>query len=322
MKNLISIKDLSIEEIEKIFSLAKQIKKKPHKFSRYLQGKSFALIFHKPSLRTRVSFETGIFQLGAKAVYLEEEIGVPVRRSLGEGWTEREAVKDIARVLSSYVEGVVIRTFSHQLLLDFAEYSTVPVINALTDLLHPCQVLSDLFTIKERKGDLKKVKIAYVGDGNNVCYSLIYGCNKTKADLNIATPLGYEPKMKIPALPAGRKNQKSPPKAGPPSAEKIRIMNNPIEAVKDADIIYTDVWTSMGKEEEKEERKKIFQNFQVNKKLVSYAKADCLIMHCLPAHRGEEITDEVIDGKNSIVFEQAENRLHLQKAILILLDIL
>jgi len=262
MKNLISIKDLSIEEIEKIFSLTNEIKKKPHKFSRYLRGKSFALIFHKPSLRTRVSFETGIFQLGAKAVYLEEEIG----------FSKREPVKDIARVLSRYVDGVIIRTFSHQLLLDFAKYSTAAVINALTDSFHPCQVLSDLWTIREKRGELRKVKIAYVGDGNNVCNSLIYG-------------------------------------------------NDPEEVVKDADIIYTDVWTSMG-EEEREDRKEIFQNFQVSKRLVNYAKPDCLIMHCLPAHRGEEITDEVIEGRNSIVFEQAENRLYVQKAILISLDIL
>lgn len=292
MKHLISIKDLSIEEIEKIFSLAKQIKKKPHKFSRYLQGKSFALIFHKPSLRTRVSFETGIFQLGAKAVYLEEEIG----------FSKREAVKDIARVLSRYVQGVVIRTFSHQLLLDFAEYSTVPVINALTDRVHPCQVLSDLWTIKEKKGDLSKLKIAYVGDGNNICNSLIYGCAKTKIDLNIATPVGYEPKIKV-------KGERG----------RVKVVHNPEEAIRNADIIYTDVWTSMGKEEERETRKKDFQGFQVNKELVNYAKAGCLIMHCLPAHRGEEITDEIIDGENSIVFEQAENRLYVQKAILILL---
>jgi len=294
MKNLISIKDLSIEEIEKIFSLANEIKKKPHKFSRYLKGKSFALIFHKPSLRTRVSFETGIFQLGAKAVYLEEEIG----------FSKREPVKDIARVLSRYVDGVIIRTFSHQLLLDFAKYSTAAVINALTDSFHPCQVLSDLWTIREKKGELRKVKIAYVGDGNNVCNSLIYGCLKTKANLRIATPAGYEPRISIPAQNL-----------------EIRIMNDPEEAVKDADIIYTDVWASMG-EEGREDRKEIFQNFQVSKRLVNYAKPDCLIMHCLPAHRGEEITDEVIEGRNSIVFEQAENRLYVQKAILISLDIL
>lgn len=294
MKNLISIKDLSIEEIEKIFSLTNEIKKKPHKFSRYLRGKSFALIFHKPSLRTRVSFETGIFQLGAKAVYLEEEIG----------FSKREPVKDIARVLSRYVDGVIIRTFSHQLLLDFAKYSTAAVINALTDSFHPCQVLSDLWTIREKRGELRKVKIAYVGDGNNVCNSLIYGCLKTKANLRIATPPGCEPRISIPAQNL-----------------EIRIMNDPEEVVKDADIIYTDVWTSMG-EEEREDRKEIFQNFQVSKRLVNYAKPDCLIMHCLPAHRGEEITDEVIEGRNSIVFEQAENRLYVQKAILISLDIL
>ncbi|MCK4859951.1 MAG: ornithine carbamoyltransferase, partial [Candidatus Omnitrophica bacterium] len=178
MKNLISIKDLGIEEIEKIFSLAKQIKKNPQKFSRSLQRKSFALIFHKPSLRTRVSFEVGVFQMGGKTIYLEQEIG----------FSQRESIKDSAMTLSRYVDGVIIRTFSHQLLLDFVQHSSIAVINALTDLLHPCQALSDLWTIKEKKGDLKEVKIAYIGDGNNVCNSLIYGCAKTETRLNVATP--------------------------------------------------------------------------------------------------------------------------------------
>ena len=290
MKNLISIKDLGIEEIEKIFSLAKQIKKNPQKFSRSLQRKSFALIFHKPSLRTRVSFEVGVFQMGGKTIYLEQEIG----------FSQRESIKDSAMTLSRYVDGVIIRTFSHQLLLDFVQHSSIAVINALTDLLHPCQALSDLWTIKEKKGDLKEVKIAYIGDGNNVCNSLIYGCAKTETRLNVATPVGYKPKSQV----TSHKSQ-------------VRIMNDPKEAVKDADVIYTDVWASMGKEKEKEIRKKDFQGFQINKELVNYAKPDCLIMHCLPAHRGEEISDEVIDGKNSIVFEQAENRLYVQKAILL-----
>jgi len=259
-----------------------------------LKQKVFALIFHKPSLRTRISFEVGIFQMGGKALYLEKEIGFP----------EREAIKDIARVLSVYLHGVIIRTFSHQLLLEFAAYSQIPVINALSDLLHPCQVLSDLFTIKQKKGDLKKVKLAYIGDGNNVCHSLIYGCAKTNTSLSIATPARYLPSSKIVEEAGG----------------KVEIGNNPQEAVKGADVVYTDVWASMGKEKEREERKKEFSGFQVNEDLLKKAKPDCLLMHCLPAHRGEEVTDQVIEGKQSIVFDQAENRLYVQKAILLLIN--
>ncbi|RKY39045.1 MAG: ornithine carbamoyltransferase [Candidatus Omnitrophota bacterium] len=294
MKHLLSIKDLSLEEIEKIFSLAEDVRDNPERFRSSLKQKVFALIFHKPSLRTRISFEVGIFQMGGKALYLEKEIGFP----------EREAIKDIARVLSVYLHGVIIRTFSHQLLLEFAAYSQIPVINALSDLLHPCQVLSDLFTIKQKKGDLKKVKLAYIGDGNNVCHSLIYGCAKTNTSLSIATPARYLPSSKIVEEAGG----------------KVEIGNNPQEAVKGADVVYTDVWTSMGKEKEREERKKEFSGFQVNEDLLKKAKPDCLLMHCLPAHRGEEVTDQVIEGKQSIVFDQAENRLYVQKAILLLIN--
>ncbi|MFH1245503.1 MAG: ornithine carbamoyltransferase, partial [Candidatus Omnitrophota bacterium] len=221
-----------------------------------------------------------------------------------------ESVKDFGEVLSRYLDGLVMRTFSHQQIIDFAACSRLPIINGLTDLLHPCQVLSDLFTIKEKKGGLSGIKLAYVGDGNNVAHSLLFGCAKLGLQLTIATPKKYEPNQEIFAQAE---------KIAAESAAVLILSNDPFSAVKDADIIYTDVWTSMGKEAEYKKRKNAFQAFQLNSKLVSAAKADYCIMHCLPAHRGEEITDEVIDGPHSIVFDQAENRMHLQKALLLIL---
>jgi len=298
-KDLISIKDLSSNEIEKIFTLTDNIKRSPGKYSNTLKGKSIGLLFQKPSNRTRVSFEVGAWQLGAHCTYLgSEEI------KLGE----RESTKDVARTLSRYLDAVIARTFSHEDLMDLAKYATVPVINGLTDLLHPCQVLADIYTIRENKSKLKAVTVSYIGDGNNVCHSLIYGCAKMGINLNIATPLGYEPDSKI------LKNAKT---FASKTGAKISVSNDIYIAVKDADIVYTDVWASMGQEEEAEAKKNIFRDYQINSKLLKSAKKDCLFMHCLPAHRGEEVTDEVIDSKNSIVFDQAENRLHVQKAILI-----
>ncbi|MCM8762992.1 MAG: ornithine carbamoyltransferase [Candidatus Omnitrophica bacterium] len=297
-KDFISIKDLSISEINEIFALAVKLKKNKAKFSTVLQGKTLCLIFHKPSLRTRVSFEVGIVELGGNAIYLQEDIRVG----------KREALKDMAKTLSRYVDGIVLRTFEHNNVVELAGQASIPVINGLSDLLHPCQALSDLFTVKEKLGKLKGIKLAYVGDGNNVCHSLLYGASKLGVDIAVATPKGYEPQ-------AGIVNEAK--EFAAKSGASIIINNAPQKVAKGADIIYTDVWTSMGQEKEREKRKEIFANFQINKELVNLAKKKVLIMHCLPAHRGEEITDEVMDSDNSIVFDQAENRLHVQKAILI-----
>lgn len=286
-KNLISVSDLTSQEIENIFSLTDKLKKNKAKFSKVLSGKTLALIFQKPSNRTRVSFEVGMYQLGGYSLYLS-----PGEINLGV----RESIKDVAKTLSRYVDGIVLRTYAHKNLIEMAKYAGVPVINGLSDFSHPCQALADVYTIKEKLKKLKGITLAYVGDGNNVCNSLLYACAKTRLSMNVATPKGYEPTAK---------------------GVRINLFHNPQLAVKNADVIYTDVWASMGQEKEAKKRKKAFKDFQVNKKLVKLAKKNVLIMHCLPAHRGEEITDEVIDSKNSIVFDQAENRMHVQKAILI-----
>jgi len=297
-KDLISIKDLSFAEINDIFNLAAKLKKNKLKFANMFKGKTLCLIFHKPSLRTRVSFEVGMTQLGGNSIYMKEDIGLGLR----------ETIADTAKTLSRYVDAIVLRTFGHNNVIELARQASVPVINGLSDLSHPCQGLADLFTIKEKLGKLKGAVLAYVGDGNNVCHSLLYGASKLGMDMAIATPVGYEPQVSIVS-----EAKRSAGEVG----SSITLTNDPARAVKDADVIYTDVWASMGQESEKQERKKIFADFQVNKNLVKLAKKKVLIMHCLPAHRGEEITDEVIDSDNSIVFDQAENRLHAQKAILI-----
>ena len=300
-KDLISIKDLNAKEIKEFFVSAAKMKKNPKKYSNSLKGKSIGLLFQKPSNRTRVSFEVGTYQLGAHCMYLG-----PDQIKLGE----RESIKDVAKTLSKYLDAIVARTFSHDDFLQLAEHSTVPLINALTDLLHPCQALADIFTIKEKKSKTEKITVAYIGDGNNVSHSLIYGCAKMGINLNIATPFNYAPNKEI----------IEDAKIFISDADtKITLFDQPYAAVKDVDIIYTDVWASMGQEAQAEERKKVFKDYQVNSKLISNAKKDCLFMHCLPAHRGDEITDEVIDSESSIVFDQAENRLHVQKAILLAL---
>ncbi|MFH0887343.1 MAG: ornithine carbamoyltransferase [bacterium] len=292
LEDFISISQLNFSQISAIFARATALKTS-QKNDCPLIGKSLALIFRKPSMRTRVSFEVGMYQLGGHAVVLR-------MKDIGIG--EREAIQDIGRTISRYVDGIVIRTFSHQEVLDLAKWATVPVINGLDDNEHPCQAMADLFTIQEKRGKLKGLKLAYIGDGNNVCNSLIQGCEKVEMEIVVSCPKGYEPEdiSKI-------KDQKS----------KIRLAADPKEAVVDADIIYTDVWASMGEEKLAANKKKAFKGYQVNSALVNLAKADVLVMHCLPAHRGEEITDEVLEGKNSIVFDQAENRLHVQKAILV-----
>lgn len=298
-KDLISIKDLAIKEIEEIFLLTDKLKENKQKYSQSLKGKTLALIFQKPSNRTRVSFAVGMFSLGGLSIYLG-----PAEISLGV----RESVKDVAMTLSRYVDGIVFRAYEHKNILELAKYSSIPVINGLSDLLHPCQALSDLYTLRERWGSFRGRVLAYVGDGNNVTHSLLYGCAKAGLNFNIAAPKKCEPKKDI-VIEA-----KS---LAVVSGVKINLGNDPLKAAKDADAVYTDVWTSMGREKEAGARKKIFRDFQVNKKLLSYAKKDCLIMHCLPAHRQEEISGEVMDSKNSIIFDQAENRLHVQKAILL-----
>jgi len=298
-KDLISIRDLTSAEIEDIFDLTDKLKKDKLRFSKVLSGKTLALIFQKPSNRTRVSFQVGMYQLGGNSLYLS-----PSEINLGV----RETIKDVARTLSRYVDAIVLRTYEHKNITELAKYSDKPVINGLSDFEHPCQALADLYTIREKCKKLKGLTLAYVGDGNNVCNSLLYACAKSGLNMNVAAPKGYEPKKIV--LKEAKAIAQSKDAA-------INLFTNPVEAVKDADVIYTDVWASMGQEEEARGREKVFKEFQVNKKLVGLASPKVLIMHCLPAHRGQEITDDVIDSKNSVVFDQAENRLHVQKAILI-----
>ena len=302
-KNLVSINDLSREEVTQILETAEIIKLRHYsrEEQHILKGKVLGMIFQKPSLRTRVSFETGMIQLGGQAIYLG-----PSDIKLGE----REATKDIAQVLSRYVSGIMARTFSHEIMLELAKYSSVPVINGLSNLLHPCQVLGDLLTIKEKKGRLSNLKLAYIGDGNNVAHSLLFGAVKVGMDIVLAVPPGYEPKEEIVNL--AKEDAKK-------INSRIEIIHDSKEAVDGADAIYTDVWTSMGFEKESEIRKDVFKPYQINQDLVNRAKDDVIILHCLPAHRGEEITAEVIDGPHSVVIDQAENRLHAQKGVLALL---
>lgn len=302
-RNLLSLEDLSPTEIEAILNKAAELKRKLQRGESHelLKGKTLGMIFAKPSTRTRVSFETAMIQLGGHAIYL--------------GWNELqlgrgETIADTARTLSRYVSGIVARLFSHDDLKELARNSAVPVINGLTDLVHPCQVLTDLFTIREKKGKLRGLKLAYVGDGNNVCHSLLLGCTKTGINISVATPKGYEPRSEIVALASGHAKK---------SGTEIFMSNDPVKAVVDADVVYCDVWVSMGMEKERKRRLKDFRGFQVNAGLLRKAKDDAIFMHCLPAHRGEEVTDEVIDGPQSVVFDQAENRLHVQKAILCML---
>ncbi|RXI98736.1 ornithine carbamoyltransferase [Anaerobacillus alkaliphilus] len=302
-KNFLTLLDYSSEEVLELlhFSrLLKQYQKEgvPHQ---YLVGKTLAMIFEKSSTRTRVSFEVGMNQLGGSALFLSSKDS-----QLGRG----EPISDTAQVLSRYVDGIMIRTHGHEIIEELANNSTVPVINALTDDFHPCQAMADLLTIYEVKGTFKGIKTVYVGDGNNVAHSLLIGCAKVGMDVTITTPIGYEPKQWIVEEIKAICEE---------TGAKFHITNDPIEAVQGADVIYTDVWTSMGYEEETAKRLADFEAFQVNEELVKYAKKDYMFLHCLPAHRGEEVSIEVIDGKNSFIFDQAENRLHVQKAILVAL---
>jgi len=301
-KDLISINDLTVEETYQIFELSQSLKQKhytgePHKL---LEGKTLGMIFHKRSTRTRISFETGIYQLGGIGMYFG-----PDDLQLGKS----ENIHDSAKVLSRYLSGIMIRTFSHQDVIDLAKYADIPIINGLTDLLHPCQVLTDLFTILEKRRKLQGLKLAYIGDGNNMAHSLLHGCSKVGMNISIASPSGYTPNKEI--VNNAKRNAAY-------MGSKIEITNDPIAAVQNADVVYTDVWASMGQESEADERRKHFMKYQVNPELVKNAKDDYLFMHCLPAHRGDEVVNEVIDSANSIVFDEAENRLHVQKAIMAL----
>jgi ornithine carbamoyltransferase len=299
-KDLITIYDLTKAEIEAILRKATELKGM-HKQGipyRPLEGKTLAMIFEKPSTRTRVSFEVGMYQLGGHALSLN-----PQETQLGRG----EAIADTARVLAKYVDGIMIRTFAHERVEEMARFASIPVINGLSDLLHPCQILSDIFTISERRGGYQGLKVAYVGDGNNVANSWINGALRLGFDLWLACPPGYGPDQRI--LSRAQKEGSS----------RIILTHDPHEAVKGAHVINTDVWASMGQEGERSKRIKVFRRYQVNADLVRQAREDVVVMHCLPAHRGEEITDEVMDGPHSIVFDQAGNRLHVQKAILTLL---
>jgi ornithine carbamoyltransferase len=300
-KDFISIGDWSAEELNGILDLALAIKANPKKYGRKLEGRALAMIFEKPSLRTRVSFDVGINQLGGFSIILTK-----AEINLGK----REAVRDVAKNLERMVQGIMIRTFSHQTVEEMAEEASIPVINGLTDFSHPCQAIADYMTIREVKGTLRGIKVAYIGDGNNVAHSLIYGAIRFGAHISVATPEGYGPDQKV--IEWAQSNAAV-------TGSKLTVLQDPIEAAKGADVIYTDVWTSMGSESETAIRQKAFSFYQVNDSLVSHANPDFVFMHCLPAHRGEEVSDSVIDSEHSIVFQQAENRLHGQKAILLTL---
>jgi len=300
-KDFLSIHDLSLYEFSRMLDLAADMKKRPHKYRNALEGKILAMIFQKPSLRTRMTFEAGMLQLGGEAIYL-----APSDIQMGS----RESAYDIGRNLERWVDGIMIRTFGHQIAVDLAQATRIPVINALTDLSHPCQGLADFFTLREHKGGLSDLKLAFIGDGNNVCHSLLLAAARAGTKMTVGTPPGYAPSPRI--VQMARED-------GQETGFEVTLTTSADEAVSAADAVYTDVWASMGQEAEKEKRAKIFAPFQVNPRLMALAKKDAVFMHCLPAHRGEEVTDEIIDSPNSIVYDQAENRLHVQKVILNLL---
>jgi ornithine carbamoyltransferase len=300
-KDFLSIRDLSVYEFGKMLDKAVEVKKHQAKYRKALKGKILAMIFQKPSLRTRMTFEAGMLRLGGEAIYL-----APSDIQMGS----REGAYDIGKNLERWVDGIMIRTFGHQIAVDLAASCKIPVINALTDLSHPCQAMADFLTLREHKGALSALKLTYVGDGNNVCHSLMLAAARGGTRMAVATPPGYEPKPEV---------VKWALEDGKDTGFSLTLTNSPEEAVDGADAVYTDVWASMGQESEKAARARIFAPYQVNGKLFAHAKKDALFLHCLPAHRGEEVTDEVIDSPNSVVYDEAENRLHAQNAILIAL---
>jgi len=294
-RDFLRLRDFSSEEIDHLLKRALELKSGKDANKCPLIGRNIGLIFEKASTRTRVSFEVGIYQLGANSIYLN-----PKEIQLGRG----ETIHDTAKTLSRYLDAIVIRTFSHNTLIDFASSSSIPVINGLSDLLHPCQALGDMMTVLEKKGKLKGINLSYIGDGNNVANSLIEASSMMGINLKIACPKGFEPDTEV------LKEQKASAKS------EIKIVRDIKDAATGADVLYTDVWISMGQEKEEKQKKKKFKAYQLNRKILSYAKKDAIVLHCLPAHRGEEITDDVIDSPQSAVFDQAENRLHTQKALL------
>lgn len=305
-KNFLSLNDLNREEILLILELSKDLKRdlKNGKSSQLLKGRTLAMIFQKPSTRTRLSFETGIVQLGGTAIYLSSN-----DLQLARG----ESVEDTARTLSLYVDLIMARVYSHSDIEKLAAYSSVPVINGLSDTFHPCQILADLLTIQEKKNTFNGLKVAWIGEGNNVCNDLVLGCSKIGINLSIACPTGFEPNENV--LNVARQEASK-------SSTEISITDDPLKAVQNADVLATDTFVSIGKDEERQQREEIFlPRYQVNSNLLSSAKQDCIFMHCLPASRGREVTSEVIDGKASVVWDQAENRLHVQKALMCMLPL-
>jgi len=300
-KDFLSIHDLTQYEFHELLDLTREIKDNPDKYHKKLKNQVLAMIFEKPSLRTRMTFEVGMQELGGKAIYLS-----PNEVQIGK----RETAEDVGRNLERWVDGIIIRTFAHENVVRLAKAVSIPVINALTDLSHPCQGMADFFTLREKKGGLSKVKLAYVGDGNNVCHSLMLAAAKAGSTMAVASPKGYEPNPEIVKL--AREDGKE-------TSFSLLITNDPRPAVKDADAVYTDVWASMGQEQEKEARAKVFAPYQVNPELMAAAKLDAIFMHCLPAHREEEVTASVFESPQSVVFDQAENRLHFQKAMMLIL---
>jgi len=296
-RDFLSVRDLAADELHQLFQKALAMKAAPLKFSTALRGQTLAMVFEKPSLRTRVSFDVGIAQLGGHAIDLSPEI------SLGK----RESLHDVAKNLERMVQAIMVRTYAHEGLERLAEYAAIPVINGLTDFSHPCQALADYLTMLEVKGSLRGLRLAYVGDGNNVAHSLLFGAALLGVDVRVASPRGYEPAGEVVAWVEDHAGL---------SGASCRITESAEEAVRGADVVYTDVWASMGQEAEAAARKRIFAPYQVNDRLFGLAQPDAVFMHCLPAHRGDEVTDEVIDSPRSVVFQQAENRLHAQKALM------
>ncbi len=301
VKDLITGPELSRGDVELIFALAARMKRVPKSYAHALEGRQLAMIFEKPSLRTRVTFEVGMTSMGGHAVYLDH-----AKPRLGE----RESVADVARNLERWVDGVVARTFAHSAVVELAENASIPVINGLSDLVHPCQALADLFTLEERFGGLRGLRMAYVGDGNNVCHSLMTFGAKLGMQVNVATPPGFEPNEVM---------VKEAKEAAQANGGKIALFHEPLEACDGVQAVYTDVWASMGQEFAAQLRAQVFAPYRVTSGLMAVADRRAVFMHCLPAHRGQEVTDEVIDSPQSVVFDQAENRLHVQKAILLLL---
>ena len=299
--DLLADPELTHDDLRLLFDLSERVKARPGKYAHALRGKQLAMIFEKPSLRTRTTFEVGITSMGGFAVYLEH-----TKPRLGE----REAIKDIARNLERWVHGVVARTFAHESVLELAAHASIPVINALTDLYHPCQALADYFTLHEKFGNLKGLKLAFIGDGNNVCHSLMIMGAKLGVSVRVATPPGYEPKPDVLETARGFAAE---------TDSRVEAFHDPVQAVAGAHAVYTDVWTSMGQEFAAHLRNQVFAPYRVTKDLMAAADSGALFMHCLPAHRGQEVTDEVIDSPQSVVYDQAENRLHAQKALMLLL---